>query len=89
MEKIEEQKEEAVSLESRIISAILCGVNRVFPFAPSDLEIYVQQIDSLFVLVHKTSFPTVLQVLTLLLQVSFFIFLFSFFPFSSFSSFSN
>ena len=44
--KKEEEEEESVSFESRILSLILCGVNRVFPFAPKDME--VREYDLIF-----------------------------------------
>ena len=71
-----------MSLESRVLSAVLVGVNRAFPFAKEDMELYVKEIDSLFLLAHNTTFNTSLHVFMLLHQVTIcYLFFFYFFFF--------
>lgn len=58
------------SLESRMLSALLTGVNRAYPYASSSGSQQVaQQLDTLFKVVHLVKFNTAVQALMLLFQV--------------------
>ncbi|KAI5120472.1 hypothetical protein M0805_006492 [Coniferiporia weirii] len=56
---------------SRLISAILTGVNRALPFAKLGIENveFSKHIDTLFLICHKSTFNISLQALRLLLQI--------------------
>ena len=57
---------------SRLVSAILSGVNRALPFAKVDFggdEVFKKHIDTLFLITHKSTFNISLQALMLILQV--------------------
>ncbi len=58
---------------SRLISAILTGVNRALPFAKLDgvgeNDVLKKHIDTLFLITHKSTFNISLQALMLILQV--------------------
>ena len=56
-------------VDSKIIAALLTGVNRAFPFTQLDDEVYDKQTNALFRVVHVTSFNTSVQALMLLLHV--------------------
>ncbi|GBG26934.1 CCAAT/enhancer-binding protein zeta [Hondaea fermentalgiana] len=56
-------------IKSRLLSAILTGVNRAFPYANSQGADFEEQIDTLFKMVHVSSFATATQALMLLLQI--------------------
>lgn len=58
------------SLESRMLSALLTGVNRAYPYASaSGGQQVAQQLDTLFKVVHLVKFNTAVQALMLLFQV--------------------
>jgi ribosome biogenesis protein MAK21 len=51
------------SVETRMLGALLCGVNRAFPFAKIENDIVFQEhLDSLFQIVHVCTFNTSIQV---------------------------
>lgn len=58
---------------SRLISAILTGVNRSLPFAKVEAlgqnDVFNKHIDTLFLITHKSTFNISLQALMLILQV--------------------
>jgi hypothetical protein len=54
----------------QMLSALLTGVNRAFPFAPVNDAVYDEQADTLFKIVHTGSFAARVQALMLLYQVS-------------------
>lgn len=56
--------------DSRMMAAILTGVNRAFPFARMDSNILSNHIDSVYKVVHIGSFNVSLNALNLLYQVS-------------------
>ncbi|XP_075993392.1 CCAAT/enhancer-binding protein zeta isoform X2 [Genypterus blacodes] len=56
-------------LESKMLSALLSGVNRAFPYASSGDEKVKEQLDTLFRVVHLVKFNTAVQALMLLFQV--------------------
>ncbi|KAI9738533.1 MAG: hypothetical protein M1818_005430 [Claussenomyces sp. TS43310] len=53
----------------KLISAILTGVNRAFPFAGSDDVTLEKHIDMLFKITHSTNFNTSIQALMLIQQL--------------------
>jgi ribosome biogenesis protein MAK21 len=58
------------AMNSRMLSALLTGVNRAFPYAShSDDKVFDEQTDTLFEVVHRASFATSVQALMLLFQV--------------------
>ncbi|XP_073249023.1 CCAAT/enhancer-binding protein zeta-like [Porites lutea] len=56
-------------MEAKMLSALLTGVNRAFPYAQDEDEKYNDQINTLFRTVHIGSFNTSVQALMLLFQV--------------------
>ena len=54
---------------SKMLSALLTGVNRAFPFAPVDQDGFAEQLDILFKIVHVASFNKSAQALQLIYQV--------------------
>jgi len=54
---------------SKMLSALLTGVNRAFPFTPTDSEDFSAQFDILFKIVHVASFNKAAQALQLIYQV--------------------
>ncbi|KAK9768147.1 RNA-binding ribosome biosynthesis protein mak21 [Basidiobolus ranarum] len=55
---------------SKIIAAILTGVNRAFPFARVEDEVFDANLDTLFKITHTSTFNVVVQALSLIYQVS-------------------
>jgi ribosome biogenesis protein MAK21 len=64
-----------VLVNSKLLSALLTGVNRAFPYAAQSMTadamaaFYDQQTDALFMLIHKATFNIGVQALMLLFQV--------------------
>ncbi|XP_078085710.1 CCAAT/enhancer-binding protein zeta [Mustelus asterias] len=56
-------------LDSKMLSALLTGVNRAFPYSKTDDEKMMEQMDTLFRVVHVVNFTTSVQALMLLFQV--------------------
>ncbi|GCB66253.1 hypothetical protein scyTo_0010079 [Scyliorhinus torazame] len=56
-------------LDSKMLSALLSGVNRAFPYSKMDDEKMMEQMDTLFRVVHVVNFTTSVQALMLLFQV--------------------
>ncbi|XP_058879488.1 CCAAT/enhancer-binding protein zeta isoform X2 [Acipenser ruthenus] len=56
-------------IESKMLSALLSGVNRAYPYAKVGDEKIREQLDTLFKVVHVVNFNTALQALMLLFQV--------------------
>ncbi|AOW04103.1 CBF/Mak21 family-domain-containing protein [Yarrowia lipolytica] len=63
---VETQKDEA---NQKLISAILSGLNRAFPFSNLTEAEFSKHIDSLFRITHSANFGTAIQALSLLFQV--------------------
>lgn len=57
------------NVETRMLGALLNGVNRAFPFAPTQPEEFQDQLDVLFKIVHIASFNKSTQALLLIYQV--------------------
>ncbi|XP_037100715.1 CCAAT/enhancer-binding protein zeta isoform X2 [Syngnathus acus] len=56
-------------VESKMLSALLSGVNRAYPYASRGDEKVKEQMDTLFKVVHLVKFNTAVQALMLLFQV--------------------
>ncbi|KAI4143100.1 MAG: hypothetical protein LQ340_007115 [Diploschistes diacapsis] len=56
-------------LEEKILSAILTGINRAFPFASSNDAFFEKNLDILFRITHSSNFNTSLQALMLIQQL--------------------
>ncbi|XP_033504858.2 CCAAT/enhancer-binding protein zeta [Epinephelus lanceolatus] len=56
-------------IESKMLSALLSGVNRAYPYAGTGDEKVKEQLDTLFKVVHLVKFNTAVQALMLLFQV--------------------
>lgn len=70
-QKAEERTEEAaVQLHDKMISQVLAGVNRSFPFADTSDPTFEKQLDTIFRVAHSTNFNTSIQALMLLQQIS-------------------
>ena len=54
----------------KLISAILTGVNRAFPFANTDHAQFEEQLNLIFEVTHSSNFNTGIQALTLIQQIS-------------------
>lgn len=57
------------ALDRKLLSALLLGVNRAFPYANATSADFQQEIDTLFAVVHKGHHSTSVQALMLLFQV--------------------
>ncbi|XP_037541965.1 CCAAT/enhancer-binding protein zeta [Nematolebias whitei] len=57
------------TVESKMLSALLSGVNRAYPYAGAGDQKVKEELDSLFRVVHLTRFNTAVQALMLLFQV--------------------
>ena len=55
--------------KSKILAALLTGVNRAFPYSSLDKDFMTARVNALFRLVHTSSFNTSIQALRLLHQV--------------------
>ena len=60
---------EGKELESKMLSALLMGINRAHPFAELDSVFFDKYSDSLFKIIHQGSFNCSVQALLLLCQV--------------------
>ncbi|KAI0339482.1 CBF-domain-containing protein [Trametopsis cervina] len=65
---------EVEDANSRLISAVLTGVNRALPFAKVDMDVggggvFKTHIDTLFLITHTSTFNISLQALLLILQI--------------------
>lgn len=62
--KVEDESRE------KLISAILTGVNRAFPFAKTDDAKFEDQLNMIFEVTHSSNFNTSIQAMTLIQQIS-------------------
>jgi ribosome biogenesis protein MAK21 len=62
--KVEDESRE------KLISAILTGVNRAFPFANTDDAKFEEQLNMIFEVTHSSNFNTSIQAMTLIQQIS-------------------
>lgn len=70
--KAEEAKQQQHDdqMKEKVISAVLTGVNRAYPFATSDSERLTKHIDTLFRITHSSNFNTSIQALLLIQQLT-------------------
>ena len=65
---------EVEDANSRLISAVLTGVNRALPFAKVEMgggnDVFKKHVDTLFLITHTSTFNISLQALLLILQIS-------------------
>lgn len=65
---------EVEDANSRLISAVLTGVNRALPFAKVDMtngeDVFHKHMDTLFLITHTSTFNISLQALMLILQIT-------------------
>jgi ribosome biogenesis protein MAK21 len=66
-EKGQAQHEE---MQEKLISGVLTGVNRAYPFTSSDTERLSKHIDTLFRITHSSNFNTSIQALMLIQQLT-------------------
>ncbi|PGH12192.1 hypothetical protein AJ80_06812 [Polytolypa hystricis UAMH7299] len=57
-------------LREKLVSGLLAGVNRAYPFTNSDIERLSKHIDTLFRITHSSNFNTSIQALMLIQQLS-------------------
>ncbi|OWZ10306.1 CCAAT/enhancer-binding protein [Phytophthora megakarya] len=57
------------AMDRKLLSALLVGVNRAFPYANATSSNFTEEIDSLFQVVHRAHHSTSVQALMLLFQV--------------------
>ncbi|KAL3658697.1 hypothetical protein V7S43_016333 [Phytophthora oleae] len=57
------------AMDRKLLSALLVGVNRAFPYANATSANFAEEIDSLFQVVHRAHHSTSVQALMLLFQV--------------------
>jgi ribosome biogenesis protein MAK21 len=68
--KEEEQNQFDEESNAKLVSAVLTGVNRAFPFSKVDDEVFDKHLDTLFRITHQGNFNTSIQALILIFQVS-------------------
>lgn len=68
--KEEEAKQASEETNEKLISAVLTGVNRAFPFAGTDDSTLEKHMDTLFRITHSSNFNTSLQALMLIQQLA-------------------
>lgn len=64
------QQQHDDQMKEKVISAVLTGVNRAYPFATSDSERLTKHIDTLFRITHSSNFNTSIQALLLIQQLT-------------------
>ncbi|KAK5114825.1 hypothetical protein LTR62_001982 [Meristemomyces frigidus] len=69
--KAEERSEETVvQTRDKLMSQVLAGVNRAFPFADTNTPGFEKQMDTIFRVAHSSNFNTAIQALMLIQQIS-------------------
>lgn len=66
----EKGKQFAEEMNAKLISAVLTGVNRAFPFSQVDDEVFQKHMNTLFRITHSGNFNTSIQALMLIFQVA-------------------
>ncbi|KAI5476912.1 CCAAT-box-binding transcription factor [Pseudohyphozyma bogoriensis] len=69
-EKDEKAEGEVSETDSKLVAAVLTGVNRAFPFAKLDDEAFKKRLDTLFRITHTGTFNVSIQALMLIYHVS-------------------
>ncbi|WWC92883.1 uncharacterized protein L201_007845 [Kwoniella dendrophila CBS 6074] len=67
---IEQEEELIENSESKLVAAVLTGINRALPFAKLDETMFKSYMNTLFIITHKGTFNTSIQALNLIHQVS-------------------
>lgn len=57
-------------VDSRMMSALLMGLNRAYPYAKMEFEKVQEHVDTMYRIVHMANFNISLHTLSLLYQVS-------------------
>lgn len=70
VEAEEKGKQFQEEMNAKLISAVLTGVNRAFPFSQVDDEMFQKHMDTLFHITHSGNFNTSIQALMLIFQVA-------------------
>ncbi|KAF8417433.1 CCAAT-box-binding transcription factor [Tirmania nivea] len=70
LEEAERQAQNSEELDAKLISAVLTGVNRAYPFSKVNDELFEKHVDTLFRITHSGNFNTSIQALMLIHQVS-------------------
>ncbi|KAK5718016.1 RNA-binding ribosome biosynthesis protein mak21 [Elasticomyces elasticus] len=69
--KAEERSEDAeIQTRDKLMSQVLTGVNRAFPFADTNSATFEKQMDTIFRVAHSSNFNTAIQALMLIQQIS-------------------
>ena len=68
--KQDEQSQLEEESHAKLVSAVLTGVNRAFPFSKVEDDVFDQHMDTLFRITHEGNFNTSIQALILIFQVS-------------------
>ncbi|KAI9775464.1 MAG: hypothetical protein M1839_001081 [Geoglossum umbratile] len=66
----EEANKTVGEMTEKLISAVLTGVNRAFPFSKTDDSSFEKHLDTLFKIMHSSNFNTSIQALMLVQQLS-------------------
>lgn len=56
-------------MDDKMLSVLLAATNRAFPYAKSEVEKLIKEIDTLYKVLHQSNFATALQTLKLLYQL--------------------
>ena len=70
LEKIADQENAEDEANSKMISAILTGVNRAFPYSQLEENVIEKNLDTLYKVTHSANFNTSVQALLLIQQVA-------------------
>ena len=68
-ETLEPRMVEMDAVNSKLMAAILTGVNRAFPFSNLEQQVFEKHINTLFTISHISHFNTSIQAMTLIFQV--------------------
>lgn len=66
----ERSQEAELQTRDKLLSQVLTGVNRAFPFADTNSAEFEQQMDTIFRVAHSANFNTAIQALVLIQQIS-------------------
>lgn len=70
LEEAERQAQSNEEINAKLISAVLTGVNRAYPFSKINDQLFEKHVDTLFRITHSGNFNTSIQALMLIHQVS-------------------
>ncbi|KAL4893992.1 CBF/Mak21 family-domain-containing protein [Aspergillus ambiguus] len=69
-DEVEKGQAQTEEMQDKLVSAVLTGVNRAYPFTSSDSERLSKHIDTLFRITHSSNFNTSIQALMLIQQLT-------------------